>query len=293
MALLMGAVISPTDPIVSTTIVTGELAEKNIPDDVRHTISAESGANDGLAYPLVLLPILLIKEPLHALWAEWIFKVVLWETLGAIILGILLGIGFGHLLIWAESKKTVETTSFLAQTLALTLLSLGLGELLRIDGILAVFSAGISFDYIVGAGERAQEENVQEAVNMFFTLPVFVLLGLVLPLREWFALGWQGLLFCGAVLLLRRLPALLVIYRWIPTLRKRTDAVFTGWFGPIGVAALLYTTMALKSTANEQIWVLGTLAITSSIFVHGISAAPFTKMYAVRQKNEQNRSVSS
>jgi NhaP-type Na+/H+ or K+/H+ antiporter len=71
-ALLVGAVVTPTDPVISSTIVTGELAEKNLPDRVRYTLSAESGANDGLAYPLVFLPILLLlRPPEEALW-HWL-----------------------------------------------------------------------------------------------------------------------------------------------------------------------------------------------------------------------------
>jgi sodium/hydrogen antiporter len=62
-ALLVGAVVTPTDPVVSSTIVTGELAEENLPDRLRYTLSGESGANDGLAYPFVVLPILLLTRP--------------------------------------------------------------------------------------------------------------------------------------------------------------------------------------------------------------------------------------
>lgn len=62
-AMLVGAAITSTDPIVATTIVTGPVAEKNIPGRIRHFISAESGANDGAVYPLVLLPILMLTRP--------------------------------------------------------------------------------------------------------------------------------------------------------------------------------------------------------------------------------------
>lgn len=70
-AMLAGAVVTPTDPIVSSAIVTGSVAEQNLPDDVRNTLSAESGANDGLAYPFVLLPILLLSRPRGEALLEW------------------------------------------------------------------------------------------------------------------------------------------------------------------------------------------------------------------------------
>jgi NhaP-type Na+/H+ or K+/H+ antiporter len=62
-ALLIGAIVTPTDPVVSSAIVTGDVAEENLPGRLRHLISAESGYNDGLALPFVLLPLLLLTEP--------------------------------------------------------------------------------------------------------------------------------------------------------------------------------------------------------------------------------------
>ncbi len=278
-AFLVGAIISPTDPIVATTIVTGALAEKYIPHEVRHTMSLESGANDGLAYPMVLLPILLIEKGGQA-WSHWFLHTILWETGGAIILGSVLGLGIGHLLHFAERKNYVEETSFLAYTVALTILVLGCAELIGMNGILAVFTAGLSSDYLIGGGERAEEENVQEAVNQFFTLPIFLLLGLVLPWDQWFDLGIRGILFCVAILFLRRIPAMLLLGPWISTFRKPRETLFSAWFGPIGVAALLYASMALARVGIEGAWTLGTLAICTSLLAHGVTAAPMTRFYA-------------
>lgn len=79
-ALLVGAVITPTDPVVSSTIVTGDVAEENLPGRLRHTLSAESGANDGLAYPFVFLPILLLARPPGEAWTHWVTHTLLWEV---------------------------------------------------------------------------------------------------------------------------------------------------------------------------------------------------------------------
>jgi NhaP-type Na+/H+ or K+/H+ antiporter len=66
-AMLVGAVITPTDPVVSTSVVTGKVAEENLPERIRNSLSTESAANDGLAYPFVLLPILILtKTPTEA-----------------------------------------------------------------------------------------------------------------------------------------------------------------------------------------------------------------------------------
>lgn len=279
LALLAGAVLCPTDPIVATSIVTGEAAERSLPQRLRHLLLGESGGNDGLALPLVWLPLVLLAG--HG-FEHWTLRVVLWQVGGAAIVGAALGYAGGRLLVRAERHDTIEVASFFAYTLALTVLVLGAAELLQTDGILAVFVSGIVFGRVVGERERAQEERVQDAINGFFTLPIFVLIGLVIPWQAWGELGWRGAAFAAALLLLRRLPALWLVHRLAPALSGSRDVLFAGWFGPIGVAALFYAVLAVRHTGEERIWAVATLAICASVLVHGVTASPFTKLYARR-----------
>lgn len=206
-------------------------------------------------------------------------RVVLWEVGGAVCLGVLFGLAADYLLRWAEAKQTIEQHSFLAFTLALTLFVLGATKLLGTDGILAVFAAGAALDRVANVSERHQEERVQEAVNQFFTLPIFMLLGLMLPWEQWREWGWRGVALVIAVLLLRRLPFLLLLKRWIPQVKTTKDALFMGWFGPVGVAALFYSMLVLRRTGHEEVWSLGSLMICASLLAHGMTAAPFAKLY--------------
>lgn len=278
-AMLVGAVVTPTDPVVASSIVTGGVAERNLPGRLRHLLSGESGANDGLAYPLVFLSILLLERPAGEALPHWLTSVLLWEVGVAVAAGALLGYAAGRLLEWAEARGTIEKTSFLAYALALSFAALGGAKLLGTDGLLAVFAAGISFSLAVESSERTEEEGVQEAVNSFFTLPVFVLLGLALPWESWLALGWTGLALAVAVLLLRRLPAFLALSPVISGVRGRSDALFLGWFGPVGVAALFYATLALRETGVEEAWTVGSLVICVSLVAHGVTAAPLSRLY--------------
>ncbi len=283
-AMLVGAVITPTDPVVSTSVVTGKVAEQNLPERIRHSISAESGANDGLAYPFVLLPILILTKPPQEALLHWLTKTLLWEVGAAVVMGALIGYLAGRLLRWAETKQTLEKQSFLAYTVALSLAVLGLVRLLGSDGILAVFAAGIAFDMVVGGRDRSEEENVQEAVDRFFTLYIFVLLGLYLPWQQWFELGWKGVLLVVAILLLRRLPAVLLLRPLLGRLRGMQDALFLGWFGPIGVAALFYAFLSVRQAGVEEPWIIGSLVICASILVHGCTAVPLAKLYAKQHR---------
>jgi sodium/hydrogen antiporter len=280
LALLVGAVLCPTDPIVATSIVTGAVAERSLPQRMRDLLLGESGANDGLAFPLVWLPLLLILHGAAAAWQEWLLHTMLWQVGGAIAGGALLGHAAGRLLTLAEKRHTIEVASFFAYTIALTLLTLGAAELAGTDSILAVFACGVAFARAVGGHERRQEERVQEAINGFFTLPIFVLIGLTIPWQAWMELGWRGAAFAALIVLLRRLPAVVLLSRLAPALKGRRDALFAGWFGPIGIAALFYAMVAVRHTGEDFLWALASLAICASVLAHGVTGAPFTLLYA-------------
>lgn len=278
LALLIGAVITPTDPVVSTSIVTGHAAEACLTRRLRHALSAESGFNDGLAYPFVALGVLLLSNrPGGEMMSEWLRVAWLSKTLVAVALGALLGYVAAKLLHLAERFEGLEIDSFLSYALALSLLAFTAAELAGANGILAVFVAGVAFSFKAKAGERLQEENIQEAVNRFFTLPIFLLIGLALPWAEWRELGWVGVLFAAGVLLFRRLPVWVLLSRFSPGLRGR-EMVFSGWFGPVGIAALYYALHAEKETGNALIWPLATLVICASVVAHGATAAPFSRL---------------
>lgn len=287
-AMLIGAIVTPTDPVVASSIVQGQVANNNLPARIRHLLSGESGSNDGLAYPFVFLAILMIQEPPGQAIFQWVFRVVLWEVLGAVALGALIGYGAGKLLEWARARGDIRDPSFLAYTIAVALTALGSTRLVGTDGLLAVFAAGIAFNMAVSAHVQEEEEKIDEAVNRFFVLPIFVLLGLSLPWGAWADLGWRGLLLVGLVLLLRRPPWVLAfaLAGRVPRMQGAQDGLFTGWFGPIGVAALYYATLSRHTIGLEEAWVVGSLVVSCSVLVHGVSAAPLTRLYGRRAQQE-------
>lgn len=282
-AMLIGATVTPTDPVVASSIVTGKFAKSRISRRIRHFISMESGANDGLALPFVLLVIFFLEHS-HDLFQKWIFEAVLYEVGVALLLGLLIGGFAGYLLKIAEKKKIIEQINFLSYTLAISLLTVGIGALFNVDGIFAVFVAGLVFDQVIKGKERAEEEKFQESINRFFVLPIFILIGATIPWGAWFNLGGVGLILCAAILLFRRLPFILALKPLMGTLRSYKDALFVGWFGPIGVAAVYYLTFSLNKLGIPQVWEIGTLIIFSSILIHGITASPLTRLYHKEKK---------
>ncbi|QKT04978.1 cation:proton antiporter [Ectothiorhodospiraceae bacterium 2226] len=280
-ALLVAAAITPTDPIVATSIVTGRVAEQYLPARMRHALSAESGFNDGLGQLFVMLAVLLVLHGDGA-WGTWFGRTLLLEVVLGALLGGLFGWAAARLLHWAERLELIERTSFLAYTLALALLTLGVARLLQMDGIIAVFAAGAVFSALASGQERAAEESVQESVSQFFTLPIFAFMGLMLPWDAWAALGWPLVAATLAVLLLRRLPTILLLRPLLGGRWHVREVVFMGWFGPIGISALMYAMVVLHHTGLEQVWHIVSFVVVGSIVAHGMTATPFSKLYGRR-----------
>lgn len=281
-ALLVGGVITPTDPVVASSIVTGSFAEENLPARLRHLLSAESGANDGLALPFVMLPVLFLTHPPGEALGRWLGGVVAWEVGVAALLGLVIGYLAGRLLRWSRRRLGAERISLLSLALALTIATLGGVRLLGGDGVLAAFTVGLAFDYFAQAEITRHQGSIQDVLTRFFDLPVFVFLGLALPWQAWLELGWPVLLLAVLVLLLRRLPAVFALSRFVAPLRGWPDALFVGWFGPIGIAAVFYARLALRETGNETVWAVASLVVVVSLIAHGTSATPATRWYRRR-----------
>ncbi|GAB2792616.1 sodium:proton antiporter [Halomonas shantousis] len=277
MALLVASSISSVDCVVASSIVSGEVAKRNMPAGVRQLLPAESGVN--VVYPVVILSVLLLTRPDGTAWLTWWTRVLPWEVGGSVVLGILLGLGAGRALRWAEARDFIDQPSFLSLTIALTLLALGASKLLDMANMAAVFSAGVAFDWQVSGSERSEAENNQEAVNQVFMLPVFLLLGIMAPWQDWLALGMHGVLFVVAVLALRRLPLILMLHPFIRPWQDWRSAWLAGWFGPVGVSVLYYSSLIVSKTGDDTAWRVGSLVVLASLVLHGMAATPLARLY--------------
>ena len=210
---------------------------------------------------------------------HWLIHVWLWKVAGGIVFGLAIGLGAGWLLDWAEQRGYIEETSFLAFSIALSLVTLGAASIMGLKDILSVFICGLAFGYVIGGKDRHEEENVQEAVSQLFTLPVFTLLGLVLPWEQWIELGYPGILLVLGVLLFRRLPYLLIMKPAVPALKGYKDVLFAGWFGPVGISSLYYATLSTHESGLKEVWIIASLIVFASVLVHGFSARPFIHGY--------------
>ncbi|WP_207462379.1 sodium:proton antiporter [Azospirillum sp. SYSU D00513] len=279
LAALIGAILTPTDPVAASPIVAGDAAEKNIPERIRHAISFDSGANDGVSYLFVYLAFLMLTMATGDALSHWMLHTLLWEVGMATLFGLVIGYTLGKLLLISERHDAIQDDWRLIYTAALALFAVGAGRLIGSDEVLVVFAAASIFAQVVSASDRKNEERGQEAVNRFFAIPIFILLGAALPWAKWHALGWKGILLVAALLLLRRPPVLLLLRPLLPGIRTTPDALFVGWFGPIAVAAIYYASMMEHKLGSPVIWDVVSLAICGSVLAHGMSGAPLTRFF--------------
>ncbi|MGY1838675.1 MULTISPECIES: cation:proton antiporter domain-containing protein [unclassified Modestobacter] len=274
LAALIGACITPTDPVLASSVVTGKPAEEHLPARTRQLLSEESGTNDGLALPLVLLGIaLVLGDSLGHAALDGVYQVVV-----GVAVGIVAGLVAGRAISFAQSRAEIDEGPSLVFTLVLAVAVLGIARIANADGVLAVFVAGLAYNFAVSQDDVGPQNTIDEGINRYLVLPLFLLLGILLPWSGWADLGWAAVLFPVGVLLLRRLPVLLALAR--PLGLRLRDAVFLGWFGPIGVSALFYLSFSEEEGVTDpRLWAAGTLVVAVSTVAHGVSSAPGRRLY--------------
>lgn len=279
-ALLVGAIITPTDPVLASTILTGQIAQKFVPREIRNMLTAESVANDGLAFLFVLLPLLLMKLPAQQALIKWLTDVLLYQVIGATALGGLIGFTAAFLLGRATQFNWIvkERTYLHTYAISLALIILQVARLINVDSFLAVFAAAVVFGERFGRELREDEKATLDAINWLFFVPTLVLFGMALPWQAWADLGWRSLVFPILILLLRRPPVAVVSRQLFKPLHGSwPQTLFVGWFGPVGISALYYATLSMGRVSDGlPLWNITSLVIFASVLVHGVTSLPLS-----------------
>ncbi|KAF2006177.1 hypothetical protein P154DRAFT_455856 [Amniculicola lignicola CBS 123094] len=299
-ALAVGACVTPTDPVLSNSIVKGKFADKNIPKDLQKIIIAESGANDGLGYPFLFLPLYLILHVQHGgegssggarvAMADWFGETWGYVIILSIVYGATVGWIAKELLHWAEDRKYVDRESFLVFAITLALFIVGTVGMIGSDDVLACFIAGNTFTWDDWFRLETMDDSFQPTIDMLLNVSVFIWFGAVCPWYEFVhndVISIYRLIPLGIlILLLRRPPIVFALHKWIPQIEEGRQAIYVGFFGPIGVSAVFYLYVSLDflrkikvdgeirpdaerlmEIMNVVIWFL----CICSIVIHGLS----------------------
>src|SRR5919205_908736 len=277
-AFLLGALLSPTDPVLSSSVVTNP----RVPRVIRHSLNLESGLNDGLALPPVLALVAALEVGGgHFVW--WRF------VLQDVTLGFLYGIAIGGLASVLLPRGGRLTESIPAHQKALyalgvAFLTYGVTTLPpHGNGFIAVFvcaiTLGIRRPDIRGYVE-ARADDIIEVVK----LGIFVVFGSLLTVDGLFGDGWAAVAIVVATLLIARPVAVFVALSGtgVSTAAKG----FMSWFGPKGVATMTFSLLVLGSdiAQGERIFNLAALAVLCSIVAHGVTDTPGSEWLARREE---------
>jgi NhaP-type Na+/H+ or K+/H+ antiporter len=275
-AALLAAVLAPTDAALGQAVV----SDRAVPVRIRQALNVESGLNDGIALPAVLLFAALAGAAGSdsSSTGGWITFGLLQVTLGPLV-GALLGY-LGARLIDGAAAGGWMTGAFEGMAvLALALLAYAAAEQVGGNGFIAAFTAGLVF----GNAVRHRCEflfEFMETEGQLLVLLTFLVFGAAMLPEGLHFLDWRVLVFAGLSLTaIRMVPVALSLIgtgvRW-PTM------AFLGWFGPRGLASILFALLIVEQAAiphGEEILVAAVLTVALSALLHGVTAAPLARAY--------------
>jgi NhaP-type Na+/H+ or K+/H+ antiporter len=267
-AFLLGALLSPTDPVLSSAVVTNP----RVPRVIRHSLNLESGLNDGLALPAVLaLAAALRVDQGDFVWWEFVLKDV---GLGLVI-GLLVGFAASRLLPRGrglEEQVGPHVKSLYALGVAFVAYGVAV-EAPAGNGLIATFVAAITLGILRNDIRTAFDHRSAELVELV-KLAVFVVFGSLLTLDGLFADGWAAVAVVAFTLLVARPVAVAIALAGTDT--DRPTRAFMAWFGPKGVATMTFSLLVLGDAipGGVRIFNLAALAVFVSIIAHGLTDTP-------------------
>jgi sodium/hydrogen antiporter len=273
-AAAIGAIVAPTDAALGASVVQDE----RVPSAVRRLLNVESGLNDGIATPFVNLFLVgaVSAEAVHG--AQTLASAVV-ELVGGAALGAGVGV-VGALLLSLSRRHGWGAPSYRPLAiLALALFAYSIALVAGTNGFIAAFVGGMAFGT---ADTHDDEESLRFTEEGGTLLSILVWFGfgaaMLVPGLE--DAGWRDLLFALlALTVLRMVPTALAL--WGSGLDRAT-VLFVGWFGPRGLASVVFGLIAVDSLApaeSKAVLAVVTLTVALSVLLHGVSASPLSARY--------------
>jgi sodium/hydrogen antiporter len=268
-ALLVGAALAPTDAALGASV----MSDPTVPSRIRRVLNVESGLNDGIATPIVLVAIAGVAAdegiggvhgPGHALVA----------LLVGLLVGVLVGGAGGVLIRHARRKRWLSEELSGPATLALALLAYTGTLLVDGNGFVAAFVGGLVFGNTAGPGGEKEAYFVEQSADLAAMISWLIFGALAVPaIGRWFE--WP--VFGYALLSLTAIRMVPVALALLGSGFDRFSVAFIGWFGPRGLASVIFALLALEDLGPAAQEVTATIALTVllSVGAHGLTARPF------------------
>ena len=274
-ALVLAVMLACTDAALAQTVVTDE----QIPSQVRQGLNVESGLNDGLCVPLFFIAIALAEAEVGTLSGGGAVELVVEEVGYGLVAGVAAGVVGALAFRAAWERDLIEPHWAQILAAATALLSAGVASGLGGSIFIAAFSAGFVFG-VLRRHEGGQVSYLVDEGGEFFNAVTFVVFGAVIlgPVLD--ELSWRLVLYALLSLtLVRMLPVALAM---LGTGARAPTIAFLGWFGPRGLASIVFGVILLDESnlPNEHLLLLGvTVTVGLSVYAHGLTAHPVTRRY--------------
>jgi NhaP-type Na+/H+ or K+/H+ antiporter len=272
---LIGALLSPTDPVLSSSVVTNA----RVPPLIRHSLNLESGLNDGLALPAVLAFAGALDASQHG-FVWW--KFVLQDVSVGLVTGLVVG--------YAGSRLIPRGRQMPAFAMAVAFVAYELAVLPpHGNGLISTFVCAI----VLGVRRpdiRAGFEGRTEHLIVVVKLGIFFVFGTLLTLSGLFHDGLAAVALVAFLLLVARPAA--VFAALAGTRTGVATRAFMSWFGPKGVATMTFALLVLAKSGiaeRQRIFDIAALAVLVSIILHGVTDAPGAAWIAARAEREEDR----
>jgi sodium/hydrogen antiporter len=276
MALLVAVIVAPTDAALGAPVIDNA----HVPSRVRRALNVESGLNDGLATPIFTILLALAVSHGDGHGARPLAEIV--AVAGAVGLGIVAGLAGGVALRLSERCGWSARAMHPLTVTALPLLVYGLALVWGANGFVATFVAGITFG---ASWTPSVDGEFDEAVALasdfggILSALVWLMFGAMLvPALD--HLGWQAVVFAALALTVAR--AIPVAIALVGTGFDRATVGFMAWFGPRGLASVVFTLIAYDelapSDAQFVLTAVGTVVL-ASVIAHGVTAGPLAERY--------------
>lgn len=275
-AILLGAVLAPTDPVLASDVKIPAPTKDDNDDEVRFALTSEAGLNDGLAFPFTNLAILVaINGPAPG---QWIGEFLLVEVLYKLTVGLLGGLLVGRLLAWAIFARRSPLPRIRDGMIALaaTLVAYAGTEMVGGYGFLAVFVAAV----VIRNQERKHSylevmHQFSDQLERLLSVIILILFGGALATGILGYLDWRGALVAVAiVLVVRPLAGIVGLVGFSMPRRERGAVAFFGIRGVGSLYYLAYASNQVEFLQVEQVWAITALVVVISVVVHGVTATP-------------------
>jgi sodium/hydrogen antiporter len=290
-AILLGAVMAPTDPVLAEQVQVGPPHEK-AEDDVRFSLTAEAGLNDGTAFPFTWLAVVVaVAAGSGEEWlTDWVLRDLVYRIIAGIGMGYIIGRGLAYIIFYLPKKVRFPKTRDGFVALSTTLVTYGLTELVHGYGFIAVFVAALTMSsYEEGHEYHTEMHDFIDQVERILMVILLILFGgsLVNGLLD--NLTWQGaVLGLGFLFVIRPLAAFAATFNEKASAKEKMAISF---FGIRGIGSFFYLAFALDKLAfadGDTLWSIVGFIVMVSIVLHGVTAS-WVMDYLDISRRKENR----